>query len=233
MRGSQHQKSQHQSASPVTLARRYSSECHMCTKACDLGLRAVAQPRRATAARTLKHCTQKSMAQASQPPSQPARPPARRLPARQAAPPSSQPGGMSRSCSCQAREPKAAQRHSQFATRTYGFCQNGFPKNGSKNCAVFRQENVAVFWQYVTKHDACHVSSHVARKRQRFVAEKRQRFCCRFSASIFSKISKAVFGFANMVAVRCRFSARPVQGSLRLRSSSHPRRSPSAPTVRR
>jgi hypothetical protein len=28
------------------------------------------------------------------------------------------------------------------------------------------------------------------------------------------------------------FSARPVQGSLRLRSSSHPRRSPSAPTVR-
>jgi hypothetical protein len=46
-----------------------------------------------------------------------------------------------------------------------------------------------------------------------------------------------VFGFANMVAEkrqqkRCRFSARPVQGSLRLRSSSHPRRSPSAPTVR-
>jgi hypothetical protein len=80
-------------------------------------------------------------------------------------------------------------------------------------------------------------NTHVARKRQRFVAEKRQRFCCRFSASIFSKISKAVFGFANMVAEkrqqkRCRFSARPVQGSLRLRSSSHPRRSPSAPTVR-
>ena len=85
-----------------------------------------------------KHCTQKSMARASEPPSQPARSLARKLPASQAAPPSSQPGGMSRSCSCQARQPKAAQRHSQFATRTYGFCQKGLPKNGRKNCAVFQ-----------------------------------------------------------------------------------------------
>ena len=151
-----------------------------------------------------KHCTPKSMARASQPPSQPARPPARRLPASQAAPPSSQPSGMSRSCSCQARQPKAAHRHSQFATRTYGFCQKCFPKNGSKNSAVLRQENVAVFWQHVTKHDRCRVSSHVARKRQRFLAEKRRTFCCRFSASIYSKISKAVCGFAN---IGCRKTA--------------------------
>ena len=138
-----------------------------------------------------KHCTPKSMARASQPPSQPARPPARRLPASQAAPPSSQPSGMSRSCSCQARQPKAAHRHSQFATRTYGFCQKCLPKNGALFAAVFRQAFIAKSVRL------CAVSLTL-------VAEKRQQ-------------------------KRCRFSARLVQGSLRLRSSSHPRRSPLAP----
>ena len=65
-----------------------------------------------------KHCTQKSMARASQPPSQPGRQPGGCQPD-MAAPPSSQPGGMSRSCSCRARQPEAAHRHSQFATRPY------------------------------------------------------------------------------------------------------------------
>ena len=107
------------------------------TKAFDLGLRAVAQPRRATAAHTLNIAHKKEWRErASHPASQLGRQPGGCQPARARRPAASQ-------AACREAVPAALvnqKLHTDIANLRHVLIDfKCLPKNGNKNVAVFRQ----------------------------------------------------------------------------------------------